>query len=198
MATERELREKLRKISALFEGATTSGERVAAAAAIERVRQALAALQQTEQPIEMQFSVPDRWQRRLFVALCRRYGIEPFRYRRQRYSTVVVRAPRTFIDRTLWPEFCGIKEALDEYLNEATERNYREELIVMRSSRAQRLNYTFRNISTAFNPPKAKELESAYSHLHAGAVGDDVEVALWITLGEVHGRWQCRSAEPAQ
>ena len=38
MTTEHELRQKLRKISALFEGATTSGERDAAAAAIDRVR----------------------------------------------------------------------------------------------------------------------------------------------------------------
>jgi hypothetical protein len=128
MATEQELRQKLRKISALFEGATSRGERTAAAAAIARVKEALAALQRTEQPIEVQFTVPDRWQRRLFVALCRRYGIEPYRYKRQRYSTVTVRAPRSFIDRTLWPEYLGIKEALNEFLNEATERIIREEV----------------------------------------------------------------------
>jgi len=36
LTTEQELREKLRKIAALFEGATTSGERDAAAAALHR------------------------------------------------------------------------------------------------------------------------------------------------------------------
>jgi hypothetical protein len=41
MTTEQELRQKLRKISALFEGATTAGERDAAAAAIDRVKKAL-------------------------------------------------------------------------------------------------------------------------------------------------------------
>jgi hypothetical protein len=126
--TEQELRERLRKISALFEGATTPGERNAAAAAIERVKKALGAVQQTERSIEMQFSLPDRWQRRLFAALCRRYGLEPYRYKRQRYTTVMVRAPRSFIDRTLWPEYQAIKGALDEYLNEATERIIREEV----------------------------------------------------------------------
>src|SRR5207302_3524210 len=40
--TEEQLREKLRKITALFEGAATAGERQAAAAAMERLRQALA------------------------------------------------------------------------------------------------------------------------------------------------------------
>jgi hypothetical protein len=39
-----------------------------------------------------------------------------------------VRAPRSFIDNTLWPEFLQIKTALDEYLNEATERIIREEV----------------------------------------------------------------------
>ena len=128
MITEQELREKLRKISALFEGATTAGERHAAAAAIERVKKTLAGMAQTERLVETQFTLPDRWQRRLFAALCRRYGLEPYRYKRQRYTTVMVRAPRSFIDRTLWPEYQEIRGALDDYLNEATERIIREEV----------------------------------------------------------------------
>ncbi|MGO9274239.1 MAG: hypothetical protein ACLQOO_29050 [Terriglobia bacterium] len=126
--TEQKLREKLRKIYALFEGAKTIGERHAAAAAIVRVKEALAALAQTEQPVEMRFTLPDRWQRSLFMALCRRYGLDPYRYRGQRYTTVMVRAPRSFIQRTLWPEYWELKVALDEYLNEATERIIREEV----------------------------------------------------------------------
>ena len=122
MTSERELREKLRKIAALFEGATTEGERRAAAAAIERIRKSLADNQTTERPVEMHFTLPDRWQRRLFSALCRRYGLEPYRYKRQRYTTVMVRVPISFVDRTLWPEYLELKNALDEYLNEATER----------------------------------------------------------------------------
>ena len=41
MTTEQELRQKLRKIAALYEGATTAGERDAAAAALDRIRAAL-------------------------------------------------------------------------------------------------------------------------------------------------------------
>jgi hypothetical protein len=126
MTTEQQLREKLRKISALFEGATTLGERQAAAAAIDRIRKALAAI--PEKPVEMQFSFADLWQRRLFSALCRRYGLQPYRYKRQRYTTVVVRAPRSFVHNTLWPEYVQLQQALDEYLNEATERIIREEV----------------------------------------------------------------------
>jgi hypothetical protein len=97
-------------------------------AAIERVRKALAAMGKTEQAMEFQFTLPDRWQRRLFAALCRRYGLEPYRYKRQRHTTVMVRVPKSFAERTLWPEYLEIKTALDEYLNEATERIIREEV----------------------------------------------------------------------
>lgn len=126
--TEQELREKLRKIAALFEGATTAGERDAAAAALNRVRAALKAEEQAERTIEMTFRLPDQWSRRLFLALCRRYGLKPFRYPRQRHSTVVLRAPETFIRETLWPEYVEISQALEEYLNEATQRIIREEV----------------------------------------------------------------------
>ncbi len=128
MTTEHELRQKLRKIAALFEGATTEGERDAAAAATNRILAALKSAQQSERTIEMQFALPDRWSRRLFTALCRRYGLRPYRYPRQRQSTVVLRAPESFIKNTLWPEFIEIKDALDGYLNEATERIIREEV----------------------------------------------------------------------
>lgn len=128
MTSEQQLREKLRKISALFEGAATAGERAAAAAAIERIRHAIRAAQQTEVPIEIKVTLPDRWQRRLFTALCRRYGLEPYRYNRQRHTTVMVRAPRTFVDQTLWPEYQELKDALNGWLNEATDRIIREEV----------------------------------------------------------------------
>ena len=40
---------------------------------------------------------------------------------------MVLRAPKSFINNTLWPEFLQIKDAL-EYLNEATERIIRDEV----------------------------------------------------------------------
>jgi hypothetical protein len=128
MISEEQLRERLRKISALFEGATTVGERNAAAAAMERVKKGLGTTLKAEQPVEYQFTLPDRWQRRLFSALCRRYGLEPYRYKRQRYTTVMVRVPRAFVEKTLWPEYEELRAALNDYLNNATERIIREEV----------------------------------------------------------------------
>jgi hypothetical protein len=138
--TEQELRQKLRKIAALFEGATTTGEQDAAAAAIERVRAALRALEQKETSVETAFRLPDRWSRRLFTALCRRHGLTPYRYPRQRYSTVVLRAPVSFVNKTLWPEFLEIKSALDDYLNEATERIIREEVFRVSEEAEERVS----------------------------------------------------------
>jgi hypothetical protein len=60
----------------------------------------------------MQFSMPDRWSRHLFLALCRRYGLRPYRYHRQRRNTVMVRAPKGFLDQVLWPEFAELDRAL--------------------------------------------------------------------------------------
>ena len=78
----------------------------------------------------MTFRLPDRWSRRLFLALCRRYGLKPFRYPRQRYSTVVVRAPQLFLNNTLWPEYVEIARALEDYLTQATERIIQEEVFI--------------------------------------------------------------------
>src|SRR4051812_29017139 len=105
MTIEAQLRDKLRKIEALFAGAGTAGEREAAEVALQKLRARLAEVEQRDPAIEMQFSMPDQWSRRLFVALSRRYGLKPYRYRRQRLTTVMLRVPRGFVDQILWPEF---------------------------------------------------------------------------------------------
>jgi hypothetical protein len=128
MTIETELRDKLRKIEALFAGAATTGERLAAEAARERVTARLAELKRRDPPIEMQFAMPDQWSRALFLALSRRYGLKPYRYRRQRLTTVMLRVPRGFIDEVLWPEFAELNQALGNYLNEVTLRLIREEV----------------------------------------------------------------------
>lgn len=128
MTLEQELRQKLRRIEALYAGATTEGERLAAAAAMDRIRKRLHETERTEAAIEMKFTLADEWSRKLFVALCRRYGLHPYRYRRQRHTTVMVRAPESFLMGTLWPEYREISAALQDYLQEATDRIIREEV----------------------------------------------------------------------
>lgn len=128
MTSESDLRDRLRKIEALFAGAATPGERNAAEAARDRLRQRLAGQQHSLPPAELQFSMPDQWSRRLFTALCRRYALEPYRYKRQRHTTVVLRADRHLVETILWPEFTELNKALRTYLDEVTNRIIREEV----------------------------------------------------------------------
>ncbi len=122
MTPEQALREKLRKIEALFAGAATEGERVAAGAAADRIRERLDQAAGKEKEIEMKFSISDVWSRQLFIALCRRYGIRPFRYRRMHRQSIIIRAPKSFVEQVLWPEFGELSAALTAYLSEITEK----------------------------------------------------------------------------
>ena len=55
--------------------------------------------------------------------------------------------PETFIRETLWPEYVEISQALEEYLNEATQRIIREE--VFGDAEAE---------ERAENPPKSSQV----------------------------------------
>ena len=77
---EQNLIEKLRLIEAMFSGATTQGEKVAAELAGERIRERLGLLKKEEPLVEYRFSMADMWARKVFVALLRRHGVKPYRY----------------------------------------------------------------------------------------------------------------------
>jgi hypothetical protein len=65
------LLEKLAKIQAIIERTTFEGERQAAALAMERLFK-----QQKQQPIEYRVTLSSIWQKNLFVALCKKYGLK--------------------------------------------------------------------------------------------------------------------------
>ena len=128
MTPEDSLREKLRKIEALYAGAATPGEKAAAGAAAERIRRQFETASKAEPPQALKFSIPDPWSRQLFIALCRRYGVRPFRYRRMHRQTVIISAPASFVRDVLWPEFEELSDALTRHLLEITEKIIREEV----------------------------------------------------------------------
>lgn len=119
---EQRLLEKLRAIEALFAGAATDGERVVAAEARVRIQQRLKLLTETDPPVEYKFSVADGWSAKLLLALLRRYGIKPYRYRGQRRTTLTARVSRRFVDETLWPEYQQLSSVLRRHLDDVTER----------------------------------------------------------------------------
>ena len=126
MFIEGTLIEKLRKLEALYAGTSVDGEREAARRAAERIRARLEELRGREAEVVLAYRLHDPWSRKLFIALCRRYGLTPYRERGQRHTTVLVRAPRTFHDRTLWPEFKALSDELEASLDELTNRVIRE------------------------------------------------------------------------
>lgn len=119
---EAKLIEKLRLIEALFAGAATAGEKDAADRARQRILERLKTVERVDPQVEFKFRLRDMWQRKVFVALLRRYGIKPYRYSGQRYTTVMARVPQRFVHETLWPEFEEISQTLRSYLAEVTER----------------------------------------------------------------------------
>ncbi len=122
--TEAELKRKLASIEALLQGATTDGERTAAQTVFDRLKQKGA----TEQTEDFQFSVPDVWGRRLFIAMFRKAGLQPFRRHGQRATTLMVHGTRSFVIDGVFQQFVEAQGTLAQYLNEVTERVIRETL----------------------------------------------------------------------
>jgi hypothetical protein len=114
--------EKLRRIEALHARPGSEGERQAAEQARERIQARLKQMEAEEPPIEFRFTLADQWSRHLFVALMRRYGIHPYRYRGQRRTTVMARLSRSFVNNTLWPEFQELQQTLSTYFDALTDR----------------------------------------------------------------------------
>ena len=119
---EQQLVDKLRRIEALHARPGSEGERHAAERARERIQARLKELEAEEPPIEFRFSLADQWSRHLFVALLRRYGIRPYRYRGQRRTTVMAHLSRGFVNETLWPEFLELQSTLVAYFDALTDR----------------------------------------------------------------------------
>ena len=123
MNEEIELRAKLAKLEALFRRAGSPGEKSAAGAAMERLQGRLAGSgqKQREPEVELQHSLPDVWCVDLFCAVCRKHGVRPYRYRRQRRTTIMVRVREREFYREAWPEYCQLHAELAEYFNDVTD-----------------------------------------------------------------------------
>ena len=134
-----QLLEKLRRVEALHARTDVVGERNAAANAMDAIRAQLTRCEHQDPPVEYKFSMVDDWSRRLFTALLRRYGIEPFRYRGQRYTTVMARVSKSFVDETLWPEFVQLDDVLKEYLSDVTDRVIEEAIFGDSSEASERV-----------------------------------------------------------
>jgi hypothetical protein len=120
MERSEDIHAKLQKLEALFARGATEGERAAAGAALDRLSEKLKAAPD-EDEIELQYSLPDAWAVRIFVALCRKHGVKPYRYPRQRRTTVMVRVRPTAFDRTVGAEFRTLHAELVAYFQDTVD-----------------------------------------------------------------------------
>lgn len=122
MPDDAQIREKLAKIKALFAGATTSGERQAAQAALDRVQQRIDSIPRpqvaVDPPMEFRFSLTNPWSLRLFLALARSKGLKPYRHPRMRRTSVCLMIGKVAVNTDLWPEYLEMNKVLTEYLGE--------------------------------------------------------------------------------
>ena len=107
--------EKIKKVEALIERAGTEGERQSAILAKER----LSKINQSEER-EYNISTQDMWHKKLFTAICHKHNLKPYRYYRQKYTTVMVRISRSFLDEVVWPEYLRFAKILEELVDEIT------------------------------------------------------------------------------
>ena len=107
--------EKIQKVEALIERAATEGERQSAIRAKERLLKT-----KEDEEIEYTITMGDMWQKKLFVALCRKYNLKTYRYHRQKYTTTMVRVSKPFIDNVVWPEYLKFSELLEKLVDEVT------------------------------------------------------------------------------
>ena len=60
----------------------------------------------------------DNWHKKLLIALCRKYEIKPYRYARQKYTTVMVKINEEFLNKVLWPEYVEYSKHLEQLMEE--------------------------------------------------------------------------------
>ncbi len=58
------------------------------------------------------------WKKRLFTALCNKYGLKPYRYYRQKYTTSNVKTTKIDMETKIWPEFLKFSEILENLVEE--------------------------------------------------------------------------------
>lgn len=113
--------DKIKKIEALIMGATSPGEKKAAMSAKDRILKKYPNIQIHANAQEYSLYTPDSWHKKLLIAICRKYGVRPYRYKRQKYTTVMVNINPEFLNEVLWKEFLEYSKHLEELVTEVTD-----------------------------------------------------------------------------
>jgi hypothetical protein len=109
--------DKLAKIEALIQRASSEGERQAAQFAKERILNKIS-FNEPDKSIEYRVSLNSPWEKRLFVALCHKHGFKTYRYQRQKYTTARLKISKDMMQEVLWPEFLQYSKMLQELVED--------------------------------------------------------------------------------
>lgn len=112
--------EKLRRLAELAARGATEGERAAARAGADRIRSRIARGDGPISSEEVQFEFSDPWSRQLFVAMCRRRGLRPYKTPGQGPDQVTLLLEAGYAERELWPAYQEAARRLDRVLDAAT------------------------------------------------------------------------------
>jgi hypothetical protein len=83
---------------------------------VDIIRARLADVRTRERDIALSYTIPDPWEMALFIALCRRLSLDPFRQPRRHQTSVSVLAPESFGRVALWPMFTDMADALRSHM----------------------------------------------------------------------------------
>ena len=111
-----DITDKIRKIEELIASTAHTGERSAAEYAKQRLLEKL-----TAQPVEYFVPASSPWKKKLFVALCQKHGLQTYRYKRQKYTTTMVRVSKPFMNEILAPEYAKYSKMFDDLAREIME-----------------------------------------------------------------------------
>lgn len=115
------LLDRIKKIEALIAGASTDGEKNAAESAKDRILEKYPELEIHKNPVEYQLSTNSQWNKKLLIAICRKYGVKPYRYHGQKYTTVMVNINAEFLTKILWKEYEEYSKLLNRLVEEITD-----------------------------------------------------------------------------
>lgn len=109
--------DKLAKVEALLQRASSEGERQAAEYAKGRILAKISDIH-TNRPIEYKISLDSSWKKRLFVTICAKHGYKTYRYVRQKRTTAHVMITKNIMEEVLWPEFLRYAKILEELVED--------------------------------------------------------------------------------
>ena len=112
--------ERIKKVEALIAWATSKWEKNAAEATKKRILEKYPQIEILKDITEIKITSLEKSDKKLLKAISRKYWLEPYRYYRQKYSTLIINCNVWFFDEILWPEYIRNRDILDNLVDDIT------------------------------------------------------------------------------